>query len=63
MKIRWSPEAAADFIALVEYIRNQNSSAADRVAHSMYDSMRLDLRTCFAGSGSSKVTKPALTPS
>lgn len=37
MKIRWSPEAAADFAVLVEYIRNQNPSAADRVAHSIYD--------------------------
>jgi toxin ParE1/3/4 len=37
MKIRWSPEAAADFAALVEYIRKENSSAADRVAHSIYD--------------------------
>jgi plasmid stabilization system protein ParE len=27
MKIRWSPEAAADFAALVEYIRKENSSA------------------------------------
>jgi toxin ParE1/3/4 len=37
MKVRWSPEAAADFAALVEYIRKDNSSAADRVAHSIYD--------------------------
>jgi len=37
MKVRWSPEAAADFVTLVEYIRKENSSAADRVAHSIYD--------------------------
>ena len=37
MKVRWSPEAAVDFTALVEYIRKENSSAADRVAHSIYD--------------------------
>jgi addiction module RelE/StbE family toxin len=39
MKIRWSPEAAADFAEIVEYIRNQNPSAADRVAHTVYDSI------------------------
>jgi len=27
MKIRWSPEAAADFAAIVEYIRKHNPSA------------------------------------
>jgi toxin ParE1/3/4 len=37
MTVRWSPEAAADFVALVEYIRKQNSSAADRVARTIYD--------------------------
>jgi plasmid stabilization system protein ParE len=26
MTVRWSPEAAADFAAIVEYIRNQNPS-------------------------------------
>ncbi len=26
MNIRWSPEAAADFVGIVEYIRNQNPS-------------------------------------
>jgi hypothetical protein len=38
MKIEWSPEAAADFAGIVAYIHQQNPSAADRVAHSMYDS-------------------------
>jgi len=32
MTVRWSPEAAADFAAIVEYIRKQNPSAAERVA-------------------------------
>lgn len=39
MKIRWSPEAATDFAGIVEYIRNQNPSAADRIAHTLYDSV------------------------
>ncbi|HWY21882.1 MAG TPA: type II toxin-antitoxin system RelE/ParE family toxin [Candidatus Acidoferrum sp.] len=37
MTVRWSPEAAADFAAIVEYIRKQNPSAADRVANKIYD--------------------------
>ncbi len=39
MIIRWSPEAAADFAGIVEYIRKQNPSAADRVARTLYDSV------------------------
>ncbi len=38
MKIRWSPEAAADFAGIVEYIHKENRSASDRVAHAIYDS-------------------------
>jgi len=38
MKIEWSPEAAADFAGIVAYIHEQNPSAANRVAHTMYDS-------------------------
>lgn len=38
MKIEWSPEAAADFAGIVAYIHEQNPSAADHVAHTMYDS-------------------------
>jgi len=38
MKIEWSPEAAADFAGIVAYIHERNPSAADRVAHAMYDS-------------------------
>ena len=37
MTVRWSPEAAADFSAIVEYIRKQNPSAAERVAHTIHD--------------------------
>jgi plasmid stabilization system protein ParE len=35
--VRWTPEAAADFTAIVEYILKQNPSAAERVAHTVYD--------------------------
>ena len=38
MKIRWAPEAAADFAGIVEYIHKENPSASDRVAHAIYDS-------------------------
>jgi plasmid stabilization system protein ParE len=37
MIVRWSPEAAADFAAIVDYIQRQNPSAAERVARSIYD--------------------------
>ena len=39
MKIRWSPESAADFAGIIQYIRTQNPSAADRVAHTIYESI------------------------
>jgi len=35
MNIRWSPEAATDFSGIVEYIRTQNPSAADRIARTI----------------------------
>ena len=35
MDIHWSPEAAADFTAIIEYIRKDNPSAAVRVARTM----------------------------
>lgn len=35
--VRWSPEAATDFAAIVEYIRKQNPSAAERAANKIYD--------------------------
>ena len=39
VNIRWSPEAAADFAGIVEYIRKENPSAAVRIAHTIYDSV------------------------
>jgi toxin ParE1/3/4 len=36
MTVRWSPEAADDFAAIVEYIRKENPSAAERVADTIY---------------------------
>src|SRR2546423_1708395 len=36
MTVRWSPEAAADFAAIIAYIRKQNPSAAERVARKIY---------------------------
>ena len=39
MKIRWSPEAAADFAGIIQYILQQNPTASDRVAHSIFDSV------------------------
>jgi toxin ParE1/3/4 len=39
MKICWSPEAAADFAGIVDYIHKQNASAANRVALNMYESI------------------------
>jgi len=38
MNIRWSPESAADFAGIIEHIRKQNPSAADRVARTIYES-------------------------
>lgn len=39
MEIRWSPEAAAEFAAIVEYIRQDNSTAALRVARTIYQTV------------------------
>jgi addiction module RelE/StbE family toxin len=39
MEVRWSPEAAVDFAGIVEFIRAQNPSAADRVARRIYTSI------------------------
>jgi toxin ParE1/3/4 len=39
MEIRWSPEAVLDFTAIVQYIRQDNSSAALRVARAIYDAV------------------------
>ncbi len=37
MKLRWSPEAAAEFAHLVRHIRKDNPSAATRVARVVVD--------------------------
>jgi toxin ParE1/3/4 len=39
MEVRWSPEAAADFTAIVGYIRQDNPSAALRVARAIYNAI------------------------
>jgi toxin ParE1/3/4 len=39
MEIRWSPEAAADFTAMIQYIRRDNSAAALRVARAIYQAV------------------------
>ncbi len=35
MKIHWSPEAMADYEAIIQYIRTDNSAAAARVARTI----------------------------
>jgi toxin ParE1/3/4 len=37
MQIRWSPDAAADFRDIVDYIRRDNPAAAQRVAQIIYE--------------------------
>lgn len=39
MDIRWSPEAAADFIGIIQYIRKDNADASLRVARTIYQSI------------------------
>jgi toxin ParE1/3/4 len=39
MEVRWSPEAVADFTAMIQYIRNDNPSTALRVARAIYDAV------------------------
>ena len=36
MMVRWSPEAAADFDSIIAYLLQQNPSAADRIARTIY---------------------------
>ena len=36
MEVRWSPQAAADFTQIIQYIRKENASAALRVARTIY---------------------------
>jgi toxin ParE1/3/4 len=37
MQIRWSPAATEDLFHIVEFIRRENGSAAQRVAKTIYD--------------------------
>jgi toxin ParE1/3/4 len=39
MEIHWSPKAAADFTAMIQYIRQDNSPAALRVARTIYQAV------------------------
>jgi toxin ParE1/3/4 len=39
MEIRWSPEAADDFTALIQYIRQDNPSAALQVGRAIYNAV------------------------
>ena len=39
MEIRWSPEAAAEFTAIIQYIRQDNANAALRVARTIYQTI------------------------
>jgi len=38
MQLRWSPAAAEDFLRIIEYIRQENPAAAQRIAKTIYDS-------------------------
>jgi toxin ParE1/3/4 len=38
MQIRWSPAAAEDLFGIVEYIRQENPAAAQRIAQTIYES-------------------------
>lgn len=38
MQIRWSPAAAEDLFRIVEYIRQENLPAAQRIAKTIYES-------------------------
>jgi len=38
MQLRWSPAAAEDFLRIIEYIRQENLAAAQRIAKTIYDS-------------------------
>jgi len=38
MQIRWSPVAAEDLSRIIEYIRQENPPAAQRIAKTIYES-------------------------
>jgi len=39
MQFRWSPATAEDLFRIIEYIRQENASAAERIAKTIYDSV------------------------
>jgi toxin ParE1/3/4 len=49
MNIRWSPNAADDFTRIVEYIRERNLAAADRVSQIIHDATSVLRRFPNAG--------------
>jgi toxin ParE1/3/4 len=38
MQLRWSPAAVEDLFRIIEYIRQENSPAAQRIAKTIYES-------------------------
>jgi len=38
MQLRWSPAAAEDLFRIIEYIRQENPAAAQRIAKTIYES-------------------------
>jgi len=38
MQLRWSPAAAKDLFRIIEYIRQENPDAAQRIAKTIYES-------------------------
>jgi toxin ParE1/3/4 len=38
MQLRWSPAAVEDFFRIIEYIRQENAPAAQRIAKTIYES-------------------------
>jgi toxin ParE1/3/4 len=39
MQIRWSPTASEDFFRIIEYVRQENPPAAQRIAKTIYESV------------------------
>ena len=37
MEVRWSPAATQDLFRIIDYIRKENPSAAERVGRTIYD--------------------------
>jgi toxin ParE1/3/4 len=38
MQLRWSPAAVEDLFRIIEYIRQENAAAAERIAKTIYES-------------------------